>query len=428
MLRGLGAGMTRRRWLVTGGLVAVILVLEAVNVVRLNSQYAVFGELVDLGVYRMGGQGILNASPLYDLHYRIIGLPFTYTPFAAIVFVPFARLTHAASTVVWTALSLTALYRSCYLLARELDRPALQHREDGGRAWPSWSRLELTLGLYAFALATEPVWSTLEFGQINLIIMWLVLEDLLGRASRRWNGVLVGVATGLKLIPGLFIVFLLLTRRLRAATIAAGVFAITVLAGFAVQPGQTWQYWTRIAYDSSRVGRVGYVGNQSLNGVLTRTFPPDGSRALWFVLAVVVVVVSLRAATRLWNAELRVPAIAAVATAALLASPISWNHHWVWFVVIVAALVEPALGRPALRWTLIVATTLVSVSHVYWLAPKSENRDDTYTLAQFVAANVYAEIAAVLVVFFACSAAAISRRCTPARSEPASPRAHRAAA
>ncbi len=418
MLGGLARGMTRRNWLVASALLVVALAGELVAVVRIHQQFSVFGELVDLGVYRMGGQGILDGTPLYGMHYRVIGLPFTYTPFAGLVFVPFARLTHEAATIIWTALSLTALYRSSYLLAREIE----------GRALPSWTRLELTLGFYAFALATEPVWATLEFGQINLLIMWLVLEDLLWRRNRVWRGALIGVATGLKLIPGLFIVFLVLTRRFRAAGVAALAFGATILAGFAVQPDQTWQYWTHIAYDPSRVGRVGYIGNQSLNGVITRTFPPDGSRAIWFALAVAVVLVSLWTATRLWDAGLRVPAVAAVGLVTLLASPISWNHHWVWFVVVIAALLEPALGRPILRWGLIAITAMISVSHVFWLAPKSENRDDPYSLAQFVVANVYAEIAAVLLVYFAYVAATISRRCTPGRTEPGWPRSRRAAA
>lgn len=381
--------MTYRNWIVAA--VLAFFVARAIST-DIHHLYATYDELLDLQIYRAGGEALLDGFPLYSIHYHVLNLPFTYTPFAAIVFVPFARLLPHPAAIVWTALSTLALLRVCWLLAREM-RP---------RVLTSFSVLEQALALFLIGLVIEPVIATFGYGQINLVIMWLIVEDLLRRKPNRWDGSLIGLATGIKLVPAVFIVFLFATRRVREGLQATAVFLATVAAGFVVQPGQAWSYWTGIAYDPARVGGVAYVSNQSLNGVITR-LTHGGNRPLWLLLSAVVLVVSLWTARRFWFAGLKTPAIAAVALAMLLVSPISWTHHWVWFVVVIAALLEPAIGHWIVRGALVAATVELAYSRLVWSVPNENDAEYHHHGWQIVRANSYAgwAVLALAVLAFA---------------------------
>ena len=268
--------------------------------------------MVDIAVYRSGGFKLVHGVPLYDGKVEDVWLPFTYPPFAAIVFVPFALIGAWGGGLVISVLSYTALARACWLLVSS--------------RWPTLHRVQrwqATGVLWAAAALAEPVTATLGFGQINLIILWLVLEDLLG-PRRRGRGILVGIATGLKLTPGIFILLFLVIGKRTSALRAAGALAVTIVLGLIVQPQQAWLYWTKLAYDDKRVGGVAYVANQSLNGVIWRLAGPGGSRALWLLVVVAVAGVALWSARRLWLAGQPLGAVAVTALAMLLVSPISW--------------------------------------------------------------------------------------------------------
>jgi alpha-1,2-mannosyltransferase len=88
------------------------------------------------------------------------------------------------------------------------------------------------------ALCTEPVRQTLGFGQVNLWLFALVLLDLvvLGRTGSRWAGAGVGIATAIKLTPGLFIVYLLVTGQWRAARTATVTTAALTGGAFLLAP------------------------------------------------------------------------------------------------------------------------------------------------------------------------------------------------
>jgi alpha-1,2-mannosyltransferase len=299
-------------------------------------------------------------------------------------------------------LSLLALLRVCHLVGRELS-------ERWKRAVPP---LLIALGLFLAALELEPVTATLDFGQINLIIMWLITEDVLRRKGNRAGGALLGIATGIKLIPGLFIVLLALTRRVREAVIALAATAMTVAAGFLFQPDQAWRYWTGIAYDPSRVGGVAFISNQSLNGVITRFTQPGGSRPVWILLSVVTLAVCLWGARRLWMHEMRLLSLAVVATATLLISPISWSHHWVWLIVVLAALLDPSTGPRAVRWVMLGTFYALGTSRIIWQVPNTNDLEYLHTTWQRLVGNAYCWMAVAFVILTTVTAARLPR---PAR-------------
>jgi alpha-1,2-mannosyltransferase len=197
-------------------------------------------------------------------------------------------------------------------------------------------RLGATLGVSALALATEPVQQTLSLGQVNLLLMLLIVADLLtgdgNPKARWWHGIGIGIAAGVKLTPLIFIPYLLLTRRYRQAATAAGVFAATVAAGYAVLPGDSGTYWAHgLFLKANRIVFLGTRGNQSLRGIATRLAGSVSSGTVpWLAAAVLVAVAGLVAAALLYRARQPVPAMLACALTGLLVSPLSWDHHWVW--------------------------------------------------------------------------------------------------
>src|SRR5690242_15576155 len=334
----------------------------------------------DLVVYRDGGLIVRHSSPAYYPHrgrgasplYDWTGqngVQFTYPPFAAVIFAVASVLSWTAMRWAMTLASLAALGLSVWLVFGALgyrDRPAI--------------RLGATLGVSALALATEPVQQTLALGQVNLLLMLLVVADLLtagalmpggskGR-TRWWHGVGIGIAAGVKLTPLIFIPYLLLIRRYRQAAVAAGVFAATVALGYAILPRDSGTYWAHgLFLKANRIVFLGTRGNQSLRGVLTRLAGsvPAGT-VPWIAAAVLVAVAGLVAAALLYRARQPVPAMLACALTGLLVSPLSWDHHWVWVAPGIALLAHlgASAGRRAVRAAWWAAGVLLFLVFACW--------------------------------------------------------------
>jgi alpha-1,2-mannosyltransferase len=311
---------------------------------------------VDLGVYRSGGLIVRHVRPWYDPHlaaplydwrgYENLHLKFTYPPFAAVVFA-------LVSFIPWRALpDISVLVNIAALLA------ALWFTFGGLGVRRGLTRLGATLLTAAAVFWTEPVLRTIYLGQVNLVLMALVIWDLCppgtrrSGASRWWQGAGVGVAAGIKLVPLIFIPYLLLTRKFRAAVVACAAFAATAAAGFVVAPADSARWWLGgLFFNGGRTGFVGWGGNQSLRALLTRLAGSvAGAEPLWLALALVTAVAGLACAATLERAGHPLPGLLACALTGLLVSPITWDHHWVWIVpgvAVAAAYAVRAMGAPA---------------------------------------------------------------------------------
>ena len=346
------------RWLLPAGALLLAAVLAA-YLADLVTHLSYMAAMRDLVVYRDGGLIVRHVSPAYDPHHGQgssplydwtgqNGVQFTYPPFAAVIFAVGSVLSWTAMRWAMTLASLAALGLSLWLVFGALgyrDRPAV--------------RLGATLGVSALALATEPVQQTLALGQVNLLLMLLVVADLLtagaltpggfkGR-TRWWHGFGIGIAAGVKLTPLIFIPYLLLIRRYRQAATATGVFAATAALGYVILPGDSSTYWAHgLFLKANRIVFLGTRGNQSLRGVLTRLAGSvSEGTAPWIAAAIVIAVAGLVAAALLYRARQPVPAMLACALTGLLVSPLSWDHHWVWVAPGIALLAH--LGAAAAR-------------------------------------------------------------------------------
>ena len=325
----------------------------------------------DLRVYNNGGLIIRHVSPPYDAHFQYplyewplskVALRFTYTPFAAIFFVPISYIPWSVLPRLSEAVNLLLLLAAAWFTMGTLSPAA-----EGSRKWRA--RLGGTLLAAAAALLTEPVFRTMYLGQINLLLMALIIGDLHQPDGRRFKGVAVGIAAGIKLVPLIFIPYLLLTKRFRAAATAASAFAATVILGLVVVPGDSGEWWLHgLFFADSRTGFVGWGGNQSLRAILTRVAGSiNGATVGWVIVALLVAAIGLTSAVLLDRAGHAMLAILATALVGLLDSPISWDHHWVWVVPGMMAAAHYASRawqagrRSAARWYAALAGVLLLI-------------------------------------------------------------------
>ena len=189
--------------------------------------------------------------------------------------------------------------------------------------------------------------------------MLAVLVDLV-RPDRRWAGVLVGIAAGVKLTPLVFVVLLVLVGRRAAAGRAALAFAGTVAVGFVAMPAAAAAYWTDRLVDAGRVGPPALAHNQSVYGALTRLLDGRPPTLLWLAVAGPLALAALLVGAGWWRRGDRVLGTGLGALAMLLLSPVSWSHHWVWVVPVALALWERS------RWAGVAWTALFVARPVVW--------------------------------------------------------------
>jgi alpha-1,2-mannosyltransferase len=304
---------------------------------------------VDLHVYRMGGAAVLHGGRLYQL--RLVWLPFTYPPFAAVVFAALAVVPWQVAVVLLTGASVVALPAALYLVLR-LSGPVREQARE--RAWT------LALAVAAAAIWLEPARATLGYGQVDILLTAAVLYDLSLPDTARRKGVMIGLAAGLKLTPAIFVAYLLVTGRRRAAATAAAAFAGTVAAGFAVLPADSAWFWAGRFASPGHVSPVQNPQNQSLYGALARVMHTAHVLPVWLPLAAAVAGAGLALAAAASRRGDEALGFSLCAVTGLLISPISWIHHWV--IVIPALLVAGLTADRARRAGNVAAAVLVAAA------------------------------------------------------------------
>jgi alpha-1,2-mannosyltransferase len=289
------------------------------------ARWPVFALQIDVLVYRFGAQRVLHGLDLYSIGFT--GNPhellFIYTPFAALCYLPLTILSQ-----LWV--QILCLLCTCALLTYAVQRMLRWFGLTTTNGL--WGLTALLVGLIAWL---EPIRLSVQLGQINLAILAVVLADLLRPSQAKWAGIGIGLVAGIKLTPAIFIIYLVMIGRLRAALVATATLASTVLVGFAVLPADSRYYWFNRGFDDvSRISRDPGA-NTSVHGLFLRLhYPP----ALATVSAVVLALAGLAVAAIAYRRGHAVLAIAIVGMASAAASPFSWSHHWVWFAPLVVHL------------------------------------------------------------------------------------------
>jgi alpha-1,2-mannosyltransferase len=324
--------------------------------------------LLDLRVYLAGGEAWRAGTDLYTADFQApLGLPFTYPPFAAMLFSGLTPLPVPIIAVLFTAAGIALFTAACTAAAQ---------------------RVQAGLGLAALCLVLEPLRGGLDLGQINMILIGFVAADCLLPRTPWPRGALVGIAAAIKLTPAIFVLFFLSRKRWRPALTAVGTFAGAGLIGWVLAPGQSKQFWFEAMLDPGRVGGLAYTANQSLRGLVFRLGAPE---SLWMVLCLIVLAVTVLVLPRLRD---DLTALLAVAAAGLLISPVSWSHHWVW--------IAPALLL--LHGWVRIAVGAVFAVGPHWLLPATGDRELAWAWWQHLIGNAYVWLGLAFLVWCAVEA------------------------
>ncbi|RJO75781.1 mannosyltransferase [Nocardia panacis] len=323
--------------------------------------------LVDLHVYVDGSADLLT-DHLYEFTYSEktpdFPLPFTYPPFAALVFYPLHFLPFTVVAVGWLLATVAALY-GVVRIALEMLIGKERARE------PIWR--SAAVAWTAVGLWMEPVRTTIDYGQVNV---FLVLGAMLAVRSARWwiSGTLVGVVAGIKLTPAITGLYFLARRRWATVFWSALVFGATVGVSFLIAEAEARKYFGTLLGDAHRIGPVGSVWNQSLRGTISRILGHDVESGPVWLAAVAVCAVLALLAWRALERDDRLGTLIVVQLFGLMVSPISWSHHFVWLVPTVLWLVHgpfrAAAGARVIAGFWLV-TTLIGVPWVLSFAQPS---------------------------------------------------------
>lgn len=337
--------------------------------------------LIDLRVYVEAVSTWLAGGPVYSLNYN--QLDFTYPPFALVALSWVGPLGFPLASVVVTVASIACLAVVVAVLGRRL----------------AWTGTQ-TLVVFGVLLWVEPVRATLRLGQVNLLLLVLVVVDCFV-VTPRWRGLLTGVATAVKLTPGIFLLWFAVSGQRRAAVrLLAGAAGATLLA-VPFAPGSSRRYWTQLFFQN-RIGTVSYAYNQSLSGTIARLARAfDGVPALTAGADVVTLAGCGWLAWRLARGGDAVAGFAVVATLGLLVSPISWTHHFVWALPLVAVTLSAAgplrrrtdsvAGRGVAGRGVAASGVLLTVVFIVALLQQLPRggHEMTWTAAQQLAGNLY---------------------------------------
>jgi alpha-1,2-mannosyltransferase len=331
-------------WLVAAIVLFLVAVIGYVLLVHASPQY--YWTQIDTAVYRDGGIAVRNQSAmLYALRLGAAKLPFTYPPFAALLFAAGSGLSFATWQVALAVLTIGLLPVVAYLSLGLAGRPA------------GLAKAAAAFAIAAVSLWLEPVAMTLFFGQINLVLLALVVGDLALPNRIKCKGIGIGLAAAIKLTPLIFIPYLLFTGRVKAAAVSAITFAVTVGVGFAFLPHASAVYW---GGQINRPGRRAFhLDNQSLNGVILRLthIGPD-AYAYWVVASVIVGIAGLATSILASRRGHELLGLVACAATGLLVSPITWSHHYVY---VIPALVLAAYGPRRLSHRILGAALVVGL-------------------------------------------------------------------
>ncbi|MDQ2876033.1 MAG: glycosyltransferase 87 family protein [Actinomycetota bacterium] len=366
----------------------------------------------DLSVYRAGGRVWLSGGDLYRQLATPGGklrLPFTYPPIAAVLFSALSLVPRVVAVTGMTLATVGLLGVVLWVFLRRLDWP-------GG--WSLWA----LAWLVPPALFIEPVRNTLWLGQINVVLMALVSLDCLAKTPRWPRGVLVGLAAAVKLTPVAFVLFFLLRRDCRAAGTGVASFAAVSGAGCLLAWHDSIRYWTSTVFQTSRTGGLAYAGNQSVQAVLARAgLDPRtaAGAAAWLALSALVLAAACWGMRHAFAVGEDCWALSLNAFAALLISPISWSHHWVWCGP--ALLTLAVLGRRHHSWLSLVTAAFgvaVFAAAPQWWFPSGADRELRWAAWQQAIGSSYVIFAAFVLALSAYAKLALARKPIAAPAPP----------
>jgi len=351
----------------------------------------------DLEVYRFGVQAWRNGQDFYGhLPTTSAGahLPFLYPPFAVLALSPLGLLPWTPAVLALFALNIASVVATMYVVLRAV-RPSLT----------TMSALAIASLVVPPILLLEPLRETFRYGQLNLVLMGLVAVDCLARRTVWPRGTGIGLAAAIKLTPAAFILFFLVRKDYRSAGAAVGTAMAATGIGFLIGGDASFRFWFG-GFEMMRwMSGTPYFTNQTIEASLARYDLGEPAQTIAWVVLVVLLLATVVYAMRRSD-----PAMALLLNAALalLVSPTSWSHHWVWVAPAIVLMAAHAAARwrdgspMALAWLWLMAVTaaLFYLSPLHFV-PGARDRELQWTVAQQFLGNSYTWFTIVLIIGYA---------------------------
>lgn len=287
---------------------------------------------IDLHIY----YSAVRSSPpgkLYEYGFTDRGYGFIYPTFAAVLMWPLTRLRYQLVEQLWLIASVLSSVAFVWFGARRLPRA------------PRWSGYVPVV--VASAIWVSPILQNALFGQINAFLALAVLVDFYAIVTgKRWGGVLIGVATAVKLTPAIALLPLLSRKYVPAIGRTAMAFVACSLFALVVMPSNSVRYWTSGIFDTDRVVHVDSPVNNSLWRVLAAgNIGGRPATVLFLVAALILVVVAFVRSRVAMQRGNYLAALVIAMCCGYAISPITWSHH-LFFVVFCPLLIAGDWRRP----------------------------------------------------------------------------------
>lgn len=292
----------------------------------------------DFAIFRQAGAAVMHGrSPYVKPVAALLSQNdhFVYPAPYAYPFIPFTFIGERLGAIIFLVLSVAAIAVSLRLLEV--------------RDWR----------LYGLSILGVPTFSALGFGTIGPLLLLAAAASWRLRRSP-WSGVLLALAAAAKLFMWPLLIWLLVTRRIRASVAAAG-----TLTGLLI-------LWAVTNW-------AGLVGYPSTLRALERGHPSSYSpRSLWLVIGLpgaqfVPVAIALIGVVLIARARDERAGFAAAVAVSLLATPLLWLHY------LVLLIIPLALYRPRLSWPWLLPVAL-------WITPEPEPHSSIWRICVVVGA------------------------------------------
>ncbi len=215
----------------------------------------------DFKVLFRGPRAFLQGKELYDLEAiqtNVLSNLYKYPPFFVLVMGPLTGIPFSPAIQLWRGINLGLMLLSALILWRSSGRPLR-----------SWS----TVGLLVLLALLRPLYDTLRYGQVDLILLFLLALALWALVRERWSiwGFCLALATVIKLYPAFLLLEALVKRRWRGVLgFAVGGLALTALSVLILGWGVHWTY-LRDVLPISGAG-TSWIENQTFNGWINRLY------------------------------------------------------------------------------------------------------------------------------------------------------------
>lgn len=248
--------------------------------------------------------------------------PNAYPPISEIFFLPLTLLSHQIALVVFTYISFASIIGSIFLSLKIATKKVPWH----------YFLLFITLSFASF-----PIRFSLGMGQVNMIVLFLLLLTVYLETKPINNsfaaGLSLGIAIALKPIFAFFLLFFALKKSWKIVLISTLSVAFLTAISLIFWPPQIWVNW----YQSAIFPLISYMDphnyvyqNQGLFGFLARQVSNFYTR-IYLHKAATVLLVSFAAFLTFKKKEINLGLSFFIITL-LLFDITSWQHHFVWLM------------------------------------------------------------------------------------------------